>query len=141
MADGQAEELEKHSISVEIVDPRTLRPMDEQTIVGSVRKTHRAVAVESGAAFASLDSEIVSFIAEQAFDDLDAPVERVTGADAPIPYAKNLAPLKAPTPETIVAAVVACAALHQFLDERLRDVRGDAQRAVSQWTAFTEHWF
>jgi len=100
-----AEELEKDSISVEIVDPRTLRPMDERTIVGSVRKTHRAVVVESGAGFAGLDSEIASFIAEQAFDDLDAPVVRVTGVDAPMPYAKNLERLKTPTQEQIVAAV------------------------------------
>jgi pyruvate dehydrogenase E1 component beta subunit len=99
-----AEELEKDSISVEIVDPRTLRPIDEQTIVGSVRKTHRAVVVESGAGFAGLDSEIASFIAEQAFDDLDAPVERVTGANAPMPSA-NVERLKTRTPEKIVAAV------------------------------------
>ena len=100
-----AKELEKDSISVEIVDPRTLRPMDEQTIVSSVRKTHRAVVVESGAGFAGLDSEIAAFIAEQAFDDLDAPVERVTGADAPMPYAQNLEHLKTPTQEKIMAAV------------------------------------
>jgi len=100
-----AKELAKDSISVEIVDPRTLRPMDEQTIVTSVRKTHRAVVVESGAGFAGLDSEIAAFIAEQAFDDLDAPVERVTAADAPMPYAKNLGQLKTPTQEKIVAAV------------------------------------
>jgi pyruvate dehydrogenase E1 component beta subunit len=100
-----AKELEKESISVEIVDPRTLRPMDEQTIVSSVRKTHRAVVVESGAGFAGLDSEIAAFIAEQAFDDLDVPVERVTGADAPMPYARNLEHLKTPTQEKILAAV------------------------------------
>ena len=100
-----AKELAKDSISVEIVDPRTLCPMDERTIVTSVRKTHRAVVVESGAGFAGLDSEIAAFIAEQAFDDLDAPVERVTGADAPMPYAKNLGLLKTPTQEKIVAAV------------------------------------
>jgi pyruvate dehydrogenase E1 component beta subunit len=79
--------------------------MNEQTIVGSVRKTHRAVVVESGAGFAGLDSEIASFIAEQAFDDLDAAVVRVTGVDAPMPYAKNLERLKTPTREQIVAAV------------------------------------
>jgi len=100
-----AEELERDSISVEIVDLRTLRPMDEPTIVGSVRKTHRAVVVGSGAGLAGLDSEIASFIAEQAFDDLDAPVERVARADAPTPYAKNLERQKTPTREKIVAAV------------------------------------
>src|SRR5687767_14111626 len=100
-----AEELAKEGISVEIVDPRTLRPMDTDTIVGSVRKTHRAVVVEAGAGFAGMGSEIASFITEQAFDDLDAPVERVTGANAPMPYARNLEKLKTPTKERIVEAI------------------------------------
>jgi pyruvate dehydrogenase E1 component beta subunit len=100
-----AEQLEKEGISVEIVDPRTLRPMDERTIVGSVRKTHRAVVVEAGAGFAGMGSEISAFITERAFDDLDAPVERVTGANAPMPYARNLEKLKTPTKEKIVDAV------------------------------------
>jgi len=100
-----AETLDKEGISVEIVDPRTLRPMDADTIIGSVRKTHRAVVVEAGAGFAGMGSEIASFITEQAFDDLDAPVERVTGANAPMPYARNLEKLKTPTKERIVEAV------------------------------------
>jgi pyruvate/2-oxoglutarate/acetoin dehydrogenase E1 component len=100
-----AEELAKEGISVEIVDPRTLRPMDTDTIIGSVRKTHRAVVVEAGAGFAGMGSEIASFITEQAFDDLDAPVERVTGANAPMPYARNLEHLKTPSKEKIVAAI------------------------------------
>jgi pyruvate dehydrogenase E1 component beta subunit len=100
-----AEQLEKEGISVEIVDPRTLRPMDTETIIGSVRKTHRAVVVEAGAGFAGMGSEIASFITEQAFDDLDAPVERVTGANAPMPYARNLEKLKTPTKEKIVDAI------------------------------------
>ena len=100
-----AEALDKEGISVEIVDPRTLRPMDADTIIGSVRKTHRAVVVEAGAGFAGMGSEIASFITEQAFDDLDAPVERVTGANAPMPYARNLEKLKTPSKERIVEAV------------------------------------
>src|SRR5512134_1456790 len=100
-----AEALEKDGISVEIVDPRTLRPMDTETIIGSVRKTHRAVIVEAGAGFAGMGSEIASFITEQAFDDLDAPVERVTGASAPMPYAKNLEKAKTPTKDKIIEAV------------------------------------
>ena len=100
-----AEALEKEGISVEIVDPRTLRPMDTDTIIGSVRKTHRAVVVEAGAGFAGMGSEIASFITEQAFDDLDAPVERVTGANAPMPYARTLERLKTPTKERIIDAV------------------------------------
>jgi pyruvate/2-oxoglutarate/acetoin dehydrogenase E1 component len=100
-----AEELAKEGISVEIVDPRTLRPMDQDTIVGSVRKTHRCVVVEAGAGFAGMGSEIAAFITEQAFDDLDAPVERVTGASAPMPYAKNLERAKTPNKEKIMAAI------------------------------------
>src|SRR5262245_6153278 len=100
-----AEDLSREGIEVEIVDPRTLRPMDAPTIIGSVRKTHRAVVVEAGAGFAGMGSEIASFITEQAFDDLDAPVERVTGANAPMPYARNLERLKTPSREKIVEAV------------------------------------
>jgi pyruvate/2-oxoglutarate/acetoin dehydrogenase E1 component len=100
-----AEDLAKEGISVEIVDPRTLRPMDTATIVGSVRKTHRAVVVEAGAGFAGMGSEIAAFITEQAFDDLDAPVERVTGASAPMPYARNLERAKTPSKEKIIDAI------------------------------------
>jgi pyruvate dehydrogenase E1 component subunit beta len=100
-----AEDLAKEGIEIEIVDPRTLRPMDTATVIGSVRKTHRAVVVEAGAGFAGMGSEIASFITEQAFDDLDAPVERVTGANAPMPYARNLERLKTPTKDKIVDAV------------------------------------
>jgi len=100
-----AEELAQEGISVELVDPRTLRPMDTATIIGSVRKTHRAVVVEAGAGFAGMGSEISAFITEQAFDDLDAPVERVTGANAPMPYARNLEKLKVPSKDKIAAAI------------------------------------
>jgi pyruvate dehydrogenase E1 component beta subunit len=100
-----AEELEKEGISVEIVDPRTLRPMDTATIIGSVRKTHRAVVVEAGAGFAGMGSEIATEITEEAFDDLDAPVERVTGENAPMPYARNLERAKTPSKERIMEAI------------------------------------
>jgi pyruvate dehydrogenase E1 component beta subunit len=100
-----AESLAEDGISVEIVDPRTLRPMDTETIIGSVRKTHRAVVVEAGAGFAGMGSEIAAFITEQAFDELDAPVERVTGASAPMPYARNLEKAKTPSKERIVDAI------------------------------------
>src|SRR5215813_1829621 len=100
-----AEELAKEGISVEIVDPRTLRPMDADTIIGSVRKTHRAVVVEAGAGFAGMGSEIAAFITEQAFDDLDAPVERITGASAPMPYARNLERAKTPSKDRILDAI------------------------------------
>ena len=100
-----AEELTKEGISVEIVDPRTLQPMDGESILNSVRKTHRAVVVEAGAGFAGMGSEISAFITEQAFDELDAPVERVTGAQAPMPYARNLEKAKTPTKEKIMDAI------------------------------------
>ena len=100
-----AEELAQEGISVEIVDPRTLQPMDTATIVGSVRKTHRAVVVEAGAGFAGMGSELAAFITEQAFDDLDAPVERVTGASAPMPYARNLERAKTPSKDKILDAI------------------------------------
>ncbi len=100
-----AEDLAREGISCEIVDPRTLRPMDIETLMGSVRKTHRAVVVEAGAGFAGMGSEIAAFITENAFDDLDAPVERVTGANAPMPYAKNLEQAKTPSKEKILAAI------------------------------------
>ena len=100
-----AEELAKEGISVEIVDPRTLQPLDSATIVGSVRKTHRAVVVEAGAGFAGMGSELAAYVTEQAFDDLDAPIERVTGASAPMPYARNLERLKTPSKDKIVDAV------------------------------------
>ena len=100
-----AEDLAKDGISIEIVDPRTLRPMDTETIIGSVRKTHRAVVVEGVAGFAGMGSEISAFITESAFDDLDAPVERVTGENAPMPYARNLELLKTPSKAKIAAAI------------------------------------
>lgn len=99
-----AEDLEKEGISAEVVDPRTLRPLDTAAIIESVQKTNRAVVVEAGAGFAGIGSEIATIIAEQAFDHLDAPVERVTGANAPMPYAKNLERAKVPGKERIVEA-------------------------------------
>ncbi|HYB44743.1 MAG TPA: transketolase C-terminal domain-containing protein, partial [Candidatus Methylomirabilis sp.] len=100
-----AEELAKEGISVEIVDPRTLRPMDTETILGSIRKTHRAVVLEAGAGFAGMGSEIAAFASETVFDELDAPVERVTGENAPMPYARNLELLKTPSRAKIAAAI------------------------------------
>ena len=100
-----AEELAKDGISMEIVDPRTLRPMDTETIVNSVRKTHRCVVIEAGAGFAGMGSEIAAEVQEEAFDDLDAPVCRITGENAPMPYARNLELLKTPSKARIAAAI------------------------------------
>ena len=100
-----AEELEKEGISCEVIDPRTIRPLDIDTIVASVRKTNRAVIAEESHPFASVGAEISAEIMEQAFDFLDAPVKRVSGADVPMPYAKNLEQLAIPDVAQIVAAV------------------------------------
>ena len=100
-----AEDLEKAGISVEVVDPRTLRPMDKGTILDSVRKTHHAVVAESGAGFAGLGAEIATVITEEAFDYLDSQVVRVTGANAPMPYARNLERAKTPDKAAIIAGI------------------------------------
>ena len=99
-----ADDLEKEGISAEVVDPRTLRPLDTGAIIESVKKTNRALVLESGAGFAGIGSEIATIIAEEAFDYLDAPVERVTGANAPMPYAKNLERAKVPSKGRVVEA-------------------------------------
>src|SRR5258708_5664088 len=99
-----AEELEKVGISAEIVDLRSLRPFDIDTIVTSVKKTNRIVAVEEGWPFAGIGSEIAALMMEHCFDWLDAPVKRVTGKDVPLPYAANLEKLAVPQVEDIAAA-------------------------------------
>jgi pyruvate dehydrogenase E1 component beta subunit len=105
LAQEAAEALAKENISVEIVDPRTIRPLDEETIFASVRKTHRAVVLEEANQFASAGAEVVSRIQKSCFDDLDAPVERVTRLDIPMPYALNLEDLVVPDVNRVVAAV------------------------------------
>jgi pyruvate dehydrogenase E1 component beta subunit len=100
-----AEELAQQGISVEVIDLRTLRPLDKETIVQSVRKTNRLVSVEEGWPVAGMGSEIAAIMMEEAFDDLDAPVVRVTGADVPMPYAANLVALTIPRVDQIVDAI------------------------------------
>src|SRR5271169_4624919 len=99
-----AEELAKAGISAEIVDLRSLRPFDIDTVAGSVKKTNRIVAVEEGWPFAGIGAEIAALVMEQCFDWLDAPVKRVSGKDVPLPYAANLEHLAVPQVEDIVAA-------------------------------------
>jgi pyruvate dehydrogenase E1 component beta subunit len=91
-----AAELEKEGIDAEVIDPRTLRPLDTQTILQSVRKTNRAVVVEEGWPFCGVGAQFVDLIQHQAFDYLDAPILRVTGADVPTPYSKSLEHLAFP---------------------------------------------
>jgi len=99
-----AEELATEGISAEVVDPRTLRPLDVATITGSVQKTNRCVVVEEGWPFAGIGAQIVDEIQRAAFDDLDAPVLRVTGADVPMPYNRQLEKLAKPDAARVVRA-------------------------------------
>jgi len=99
-----AELLAEDGISAEIIDLRTIRPLDLDTIVASIKKTNRVVAVEEGWPFAGIGSEIAALTMEHAFDWLDAPVKRVHGADVPLPYAANLERLAVPHAPDIVAA-------------------------------------
>jgi len=100
-----AEELAKEGINAEVIDLRTLRPLDTDTIVESVEKTSRCVSVEEGWPVAGMGSEICAVIMEKAFDYLDAPVERVAGKDVPLPYAANLEKLALPQVQDIIDAV------------------------------------
>ena len=106
-----AEELAKDGLSCEVIDPRTIRPLDINTIVESVKKTNRVVIAEESHPFAGIGAEISAEINERAFDYLDAPVKRVSGVDVPMPYAKNLERLAIPDVEEVIAAVRAVAYL------------------------------
>jgi pyruvate dehydrogenase E1 component beta subunit len=100
-----AEELEKQGINVEVVDLRTVRPMDVQAIANSVKKTNRAVVLEEGWEICGIGAQVVDFIQRECFDFLDAPVIRVHQADTPMPYAKNLERLAKPDAAKTIAAV------------------------------------
>ena len=99
-----AERLAEEGIDAEVINLRSLRPLDTGTIVESVKKTNRIVSVEEGWPFAGIGSEIAAQMMEHAFDHLDAPVYRVTGEDVPMPYAANLERLAIPQPERVVEA-------------------------------------
>ena len=100
-----ADRLAAEGVDVEVVDLRTLRPLDDGTIIDSVRRTRRAVIVDEGWRSGSLAAEIATRIVEQAFYDLDAPIARVCTAEVPIPYAKHLEDAALPSAERIVAEV------------------------------------
>lgn len=97
---------EKYNINAEVLDLRSIRPLDEQAIMETVRKTHRAVYVEENKPFCGVGAQVSSMIMEQAFDDLDAPVLRITSADAPAFYSPPIEKLQLPTPEEIVERVL-----------------------------------
>jgi pyruvate dehydrogenase E1 component beta subunit len=100
-----ADELEGEGTSVEVIDPRTLSPLDEDTIVESVAKTGALVVVDESPPHCSVASEIAALVAEKAFDSLNAPVRRVTAPDAPVPFTPSLENAYAPTVQTIAAAI------------------------------------
>jgi pyruvate dehydrogenase E1 component beta subunit len=102
-----AQKLEEQGISAEVIDLRTIRPLDIDSIIASVKKTNRVVTVEEGWAFSGLGSEIAALVMEHAFDWLDAPVKRVAGKDVPLPYAANLERLALPQAEDVIEAAKA----------------------------------
>ena len=104
-----ADKLAEQGIEAEVIDPRTLRPLDIDTIVASVQKTNRCVVVEEGWPTCGMASEIGMQIMEKAFDYLDAPVVRVTGKDVPMPYAANLEKLALVSVDEVVTAAKAVA--------------------------------
>jgi pyruvate dehydrogenase E1 component beta subunit len=107
-AERAATELaNEHGVEAEVIDPRTLRPLDLETILASVRKTNRLVVVEEGWPHGGVGANLAALIQDQAFDYLDAPVKRVTGADVPMPYSKRLEQAAIPHPEHIVSAALA----------------------------------
>ena len=100
-----ADKLAAEGIEAEVIDLRTIRPMDLATVIESVKKTNRCVAVEEGYPQFSVTSEIAAQVMTHAFDYLDAPVARVAGKDVPMPYAANLEKLALPNADEVVAAV------------------------------------
>jgi biotin carboxyl carrier protein len=131
-----ANKLEKEGIEAEVLDLRSLRPLDVDAILATVRKTNRAVVLEEGWPYVGIGSQIVSIIQDEAFDDLDAPVLRVTQADVPMPYAKNLEQLAKPSADRVVEAcnrvlsgadpAARGAALNQPNDARTGGGRGES---------------
>ena len=105
--ESKSEDADEHDIEAEVIDPRTLRPLDLDTILESVQKTNRAVIVEEGWPHGGVGANLAALIGEQAFDFLDAPVTRVTGADLPMPYSKPLEQSAFPHPEHVVQAALA----------------------------------
>lgn len=95
-----------HGIDAEVLDLRSIRPLDEQAILETVAKTHRVVLVEENKPFCGVDAQIASLIADQAFDELDAPIKRVSSLDAPQIYAKPLEDIMLPTPDRVVATAL-----------------------------------
>jgi pyruvate dehydrogenase E1 component beta subunit len=102
-----AQVLESNNISAEVIDLRTLRPLDIETVIKSVQKTNRLIIVEEGWSIASISATISAMVVEQAFDYLDAPIVRINAKDVPLPYAANLEKLALPCTKDIIDAALA----------------------------------
>ena len=98
--------LHEHDVNAEVLDLRSIRPLDEEAILASVRKTHRAVCIEENKPFCGIGAQISSMLMEKAFDDLDAPVLRVTSLDAPAIYSPKVEPRQLPRPTDVVDKVL-----------------------------------
>ncbi len=96
----------EHDIDAEVIDLRSIRPLDEDTILASVRKTHRAVLVDENKPFCGVSAQIASVLQEKCFDDLDAPILRVTALDAPAIYSPRLEPKQLPNPQDVIRKVL-----------------------------------
>jgi pyruvate dehydrogenase E1 component beta subunit len=145
-AERAAEQLAaEHGIEAEVIDPRTLRPLDLDTILASVAKTNRCVVVEEGWPHGGVGANLAALICEQAFDDLDAPVVRVSGADVPMPYSKPLEEIAYPHEPDIVRAALSVlgrdpaqapaaqpAATHDGQREGEQDAPGAVREAMQQ---------
>jgi pyruvate dehydrogenase E1 component beta subunit len=108
VAEQAAKQLSgEHNVEAEVIDPRTLRPLDMNTILESVRKTNHVVVVEEGWPHGGVGANLAALIQEQAFDYLDAPIQRVTGADVPMPYSKRLEQAAIPHEEHVIKAAMA----------------------------------
>jgi pyruvate dehydrogenase E1 component beta subunit len=105
VAMAAAAELEKEGINAEVIDLRTVRPIDYETVIESVKKTNRLVIVEEAWPLASISSEITFNVQRNAFDYLDAPIRRVTAADVPLPYAPTLIEASLPNTKRVIQAV------------------------------------
>jgi pyruvate/2-oxoglutarate/acetoin dehydrogenase E1 component len=103
VAQTAADRLDEHGVSAEVIDPRTIQPLDEETILASVKKTSRAIVIDEGHQSYGVTAEIAARIAEKAFYHLDAPVQRLGAMDVPIPFSPALEDLTVPTPEDVVA--------------------------------------
>jgi pyruvate dehydrogenase E1 component beta subunit len=100
-----AEQLAKDGVNAEVLDLRTIRPLDSESVLNSVARTHRCVVVEEGWPFAGVGAQVVDTIQREIFDELDAPILRVTGADVPMPYNKHLEKAAKADPAKVVSAV------------------------------------